>query len=267
MKRAKIVVASDLHLMAPEILEEEGEAFNRVRNSDRKLLIESKAIIQQLIQEVLEEHPDVFLVTGDLSKDGELISHRLLSDLLAPLRDAGILTLVIPGNHDINNPLARYYSGKDSRPAEMVTPDLFAEIYANYGYDDTSCIERGPRLSYLAEPISGLWILALDSSVYEHNIEEHYPRTGGALQEEVLEWMEQVMVRARQERKQVIAMTHHGVLEHFSMQSIIAKEYLIDNWIRVSERIAKSEIKVILTGHFHAQDVAIGALERGSYTK
>lgn len=255
MKKAKIVVASDLHLMAPQILEKEGEAFERVLNSDRKLLVESKAIIERLIRHVMDERPDVFLIPGDLSKDGERLSHELLAELLRPLRAAGISTLLIPGNHDINNPLARHYSGSTGRPAETVTPEQFAEIYAEYGYGEGSCIERGPRLCYLAEPVDGLWIMALDSSVYETNVEEHYPHTGGRLTDEVLTWMEEVMRRSRDEGKQVLAMTHHGLLEHFTLQSVIASEYLIEDWLRVSERVANAGVRVIFTGHFHAQDV------------
>lgn len=255
MKQAKIVVATDLHLMAPEILEKEGEAFDRVLNSDRKLLIESKAIIEQLLRQVKSEQPDVLLIPGDLSKDGERVSHELLAQLLKSLSEDGVTTLVIPGNHDINNPLARHYNGAESRPADRVTPELFAQIYADYGYGSSACIERGPRLSYLAEPVEGLWVIAIDSCVYEQNIEEHYPHTGGAISEDVMQWVEHVMERSRKEGKRVLAMTHHGLLEHFNMQSVIAKEYLVDDWLRVSERLAKAGVRVIFTGHFHAQDI------------
>lgn len=255
MKKAKIVVASDLHLMAPEILEKDGEAFDRVLNSDRKLLVESTAIISQLLRQVKDEHPDVFLIPGDLTKDGERVSHLLLARMLKPLSELGIKTFVIPGNHDINNPLARYYSGSESGPADSVTPEEFAEIYADYGYGDGKCIERGPRLCYVAEPAPDVWILALDSCMYEVNFEERYPHTGGEIKAEVLAWTAEVMERARKEGKQVLTMTHHGLLEHFSMQSIIAHEYLINDWIRTSERIANTGVRIVFTGHFHAQDI------------
>jgi DNA repair exonuclease SbcCD nuclease subunit len=39
---------------------------------------------------------------GDHTKDGELINHESVKDLLQQLADAGIKVFVVPGNHDIN---------------------------------------------------------------------------------------------------------------------------------------------------------------------
>ena len=42
--------------------------------------------------------------------------------------------VVLPGNHDINNPSASSYEGSARRPTEQVTPGEFAEIYEEFGY-------------------------------------------------------------------------------------------------------------------------------------
>ena len=104
-----LLVCSDPHIMAPELVVQEGPAFEETLRSDRKLLLESVQIFDQLIKEALEIRPDLFLICGDLTKDGELASYRYLTQRLDRLTEAGIKVLVVPGNHDINNPLAQIY--------------------------------------------------------------------------------------------------------------------------------------------------------------
>lgn len=262
----RIAIASDLHVMAPELLIAPGAAFERALRSDRKLLVESAEITRQLVRELLDHQVDLVLIPGDLTKDGELVSHRLVASLLSPLREAGIRTYVIPGNHDIYNPLAAIFDGGERRHTDYITPDDFAEIYTHYGYDTTAedIIERGPRLSYLAEPTPGLWICAVDSNIYDTNIADNYPMTHGCLTPETHEWIREVGQRAEQEGKRVLMMMHHGVLEHFPLQSVIASEYLLKDWLHDSPKLADAGIEVVFTGHFHAQDAVARRFRSGT---
>jgi len=90
---------------------EKGKALETYLNGDRKLLLESDALLRKTVQLLLQENPDVVLIPGDLTKDGELVSHLGVAELLKPLREKGIKVLVIPGNHDINNPNAVAFHG------------------------------------------------------------------------------------------------------------------------------------------------------------
>ena len=76
----KMCVVSDVHLMAPELLKSDGKAFQDYLSSDRKLLGESVEIMDSITNRLLAEHPKVLLVTGDLTKDGERVSHQYLVD-------------------------------------------------------------------------------------------------------------------------------------------------------------------------------------------
>ena len=114
----KIAVISDLHVMAPQLVVNDGTAFQKYLNQDRKMLHESPEILDTLINGILKLKPDLTLVTGDLTKDGELASHQLVAEKLQGLVDAGIQVLVVPGNHDINNPDAKTYDGDDTEPAQ-----------------------------------------------------------------------------------------------------------------------------------------------------
>ena len=71
----KICSASDLHYFSHSLLKSDGVAFQNYLAQDRKLIAESKAITSALVERINEEKPALFLVTGDLTKDGELASH------------------------------------------------------------------------------------------------------------------------------------------------------------------------------------------------
>ena len=132
----KIAIISDLHVMAPELLVNDGPAFQDYLNGDRKMLRESAEILDTLVNDILDLKPDLVFVTGDLTKDGERVSHELVISQLHRLVDAGIQVLVVPGNHDINNPDAKIYDGDNTTPADTITRSEFADIYHDMGYDE-----------------------------------------------------------------------------------------------------------------------------------
>ena len=115
-KPLKLAVLSDVHLMAPQLLEQDDSAFQTYLDGDRKLLKESSEILDSITARVLTEHPQVLFICGDLTKDGELVSHRMLHDrYLSQFIKHGIRVFVVPGNHDVNNPHAVIYEGKKTQ--------------------------------------------------------------------------------------------------------------------------------------------------------
>ena len=54
----------------------------------------------------------------------------------------------------------------------------------------------------------------------------------------------------------VIGMMHHGLIPHFSMEKTLFSNYVVDDWENISAKFADMGMKVIFTGHFHAQDIA-----------
>lgn len=100
-KTKKIVVFSDPHVMAPGLLVSEGEAWTNYISGQRKMVDYSQALFDEMVAKIKDEiQPDLVLITGDLTKDGEQLSHKYVISRLDELRKVGIPTLVIPGNHD-----------------------------------------------------------------------------------------------------------------------------------------------------------------------
>ena len=141
---------------------EPGPAFEANLMRGPNLLVESRQIFEAALAAIVAEKPDFLLVCGDLNRDGERTSHELAVRELAGLRQSGIRVFVVPGNHDILNPRASRYVGGSSEAVASVTPAEFAALYGDFGYD--SAVSRDPdSLSYVAEAVPGLWLLALDS--------------------------------------------------------------------------------------------------------
>ena len=131
--QTKIVVLSDLHLMAPTLLVNDGQAWRDLLATDRKLLDFSLPLLDEAIERIKTIQPKLVLITGDLTKDGETVSHEYVVKKLDELKAAGIMTLVIPGNHDIDmGDAAVAYDGKNTIPVASPSLDEFASLYADY---------------------------------------------------------------------------------------------------------------------------------------
>ena len=130
-----IVVMSDIHVMAPQLLEKRGTAFDNYLSQDPKLLEYSGDVLEYLVAETLKRNPDLVIIPGDLTKDGELVSHQLVVSILSRLRNAGMPVIVVPRNHDIDNPEGYYFNGDNTRPAERTSPEQFKTLYADFGYN------------------------------------------------------------------------------------------------------------------------------------
>jgi 5'-nucleotidase len=234
-----------------------GAAFEGYLAYDRKLLRESEAILKAAIEGIKNQGEiDFVIIPGDLTKDGELSGHEEVAAYLKTLEDDGIQVYVIPGNHDVSNPHAYAYDGGDVTQTENVSPEKFAEIYADYGYGES--LDRDPNsLSYVAEPLPDVWLLAMDSCRYNENEALGTPVVAGRFSQETLDWILEKLGQAEARNKKVIGMMHHGLLEHFTGQSVAnpGAEYVIEDWETVSETLAKAGLNLVFTGHYHAQDI------------
>ena len=265
--RPKVMVFSDPHYFDPSLLIADGPAFQAYIAQDRKMIAESHAILLATAGMIRAARPDICLVPGDLTKDGELLSHtgvnRILTDSLL---SAGIRVYVAPGNHDINNPEAYSYNGDAVTAVPSVDADEFASLFDDMGYGDA--IERDTgSLTYIAEPENGLWILSIDDCKYRDNA--GHSQTGGALSETTLQWILGKLGYARENNITVLGMMHHGVTEHYAGQTQIMggmfRDYVVDEWTWLRDTLAAHGLHVVFTGHYHAQDIVKREAGDGSF--
>lgn len=256
-----IFIMSDIHVMNPELLVQEGSAFDEYLATDRKLLVESERILETLVDSILNKKPELVLIPGDLTKDGELKSHQLVIQQLKHIADQGIQVLVIPGNHDVNNPHALLYNGSQTEYAETVSKEKFAELYQDFGYGKAYARDKN-SLSYAFEAYDNLVIIGIDACRYEDNTfisqgaAEDVCVTDGRIKPETLTWICQQAYAARQKGKRVLAMMHHNLVEHFNQQASIAAPYVVENAAAVRDSFMNAGIHTVFTGHFHISDIA-----------
>lgn len=274
----KIVHLSDVHYFSQKLYADCGD-FTIAENSDRKMFRESGAIVDKALAEIVAYQPDLVILSGDLTKDGELVCHQGMHEKLAAakkqLANAGkqAMFCVINGNHDINNDdNGRDFSSGKAEHTDLVDPLAFKESYADCGYDDAIAKfdeggSQGGSLSYVVRPAKGVTLIVVDSGKYSADQnglgrDEHV--TSGVVGEKLLAWVESQAKQARAAGDIVFVTQHHGVIPHFSMEPELMGEYLVDNYEDCQRRYADAGVSAVFTGHMHANDIASITTEAGN---
>jgi 3',5'-cyclic AMP phosphodiesterase CpdA len=251
----KIAVVSDIHYMDPSLLKNNaasGTAFQAYLDADPKLIEFSDPIFRSVIAQLKAEKPDILLIPGDLTKDGERISHKSVVSLLKQLSDMHIRIFVVPGNHDINNPEARTYNGNNATLTPSISANEFSTLYSDYGY--SNAIARDPNsLSYVCQIYPNLWILGLDDCEYYDN--KDIAIVGGKIKPQTMTWALGRLQEAKRRHITVFGMMHHNMIEHYVGQTELDPGYVTDNWETEADQFMNAGMSVIFTGHYHANDI------------
>ena len=236
-----IAVASDLHYLSPS-LTDNGVLFQAVvSGGDGKLMLDVEAVTEAFAEQMIGERPDLLILCGDLSFNGERQSHLDLAAKLKRIEEAGVRVLVLPGNHDLNGAAARF-EGESCEPVDGVDAAAFREIYADFGYREALSVDELSG-SYVFAPCSGLRILMLDTNSYAEDL---FP-------EESLSWLEKQMKQARREGAELIAVSHQNLLVH---NGLFLFGYQILNAERLETLLYGYGVRLNLSGHMHIQHAA-----------
>lgn len=233
----RIMVVSDLHYMARSLYEGSDLFIRALRAGDGKVTQYSDELMDALMEAVALEAPDALIVTGDLTFNGERLSHEALARRFRAMEDAGTPVWVLPGNHDINVTTARRFEGDGWAYTDPVTPEGFQDIYADFMGTPGS----GANLSYVAPIGEKLNIAMVDASFYEGGAQSF-----GVFMAGHAAWLDGVLEDC------ALTATHHSLLPH--------TEFLKDTFLMLgSESMAavlkRHEIPLNLSGHIHAQHI------------
>ena len=251
------MVITDLHYMHPDILKKEGKAFDEYNAEECKLLRESGALLDELMRRAKSERPSFVIVCGDMTKDGEVICHQHVAEAFETLsKETGAKVLVVPGNHDMNNPHSLYYDGDVTSPAPSASEESFARIYAGCGYSD-AVERRGNSLDYMAYPTDKIAFIGVDSN--EKNTPEKLTVQGGLSKEQVA-WIQTMARKAHQEGRYVIMSMHHNLVDFYDNAQMIRganianARYEYDNSHLIDDLCAVG-IDVVFSGHSHMHSI------------
>lgn len=271
-------VMSDVHYLSPDLIAKNA-SYEIAENSDRKMFSESADILDRALDVVVEQAPDMVIVPGDLTKDGEYLCHEQVADRYRRAQEAifeatGKQTkfYVINGNHDLNNHHAKDFASAGAEDtvapdAQRTNPTEYkTDIWADFGYPEATAFfdkdgTRDGSLSYVVRPCPGLTLIVVDSCSYNLDGGDGTlaQETQDGMTQELLDWVCAQAKAAKAAGNVVVAMQHHGIVEHFGYEDEIFGEYLVNknlSYTAVAEAYADAGISAVFTGHMHANDIA-----------
>ena len=243
----RIMQVSDIHYLSPSLFEGSGDYFPSVlARGDGKAAQYSGELLDALLAEARHQQPDLLLITGDLTFNGEKASHQELSAALRGLQEEGIPVLVIPGNHDINNANAIRYGNGAVAGTDNVTPGEFQALWQGMLADDMT----GPGASGLVRLGEDLWLILGDYSVYENTVATYGMATAAHLS-----WLEEVTAAVKEAGVTLISCSHQNLLPHTAFAASSMRVVYGD---KVAALLADAGCRVNLSGHMHMQNILPG---------
>ncbi len=233
-----MIIASDIHYLSPDY---RGDYFKEPSAIfDGKLTHYSPEYFDAFLAEVIEKHPQVLILSGDITLNGSVKSHEEVVAKLKAVQAAGIDVLVIPGNHDVSSP-AGDYTPEEPVIVDSAYPLYFMELYEEFG--PAKAISRDKEtFSYVYEATPYLRILMLDTNSLSK----------GSVSDSTLLWLESELKEADKAGIDVIAVTHQNLHIHSELLYFSYQIYNADKLLALYE---KYDVKLSLSGHIHVQSI------------
>lgn len=246
--QTRIMVASDLHYLSPTLFEKDNPYFLKtVAAGAGKATMLSAELLEGLLAEARHQQPDLLLLTGDLTFNGEAVSHQALAQALRALQAEGIPVLVIPGNHDINNENAVRFTDDGLEWVDNVSSAGFESCWQGMLAGDLT----GPGFSGVVRLSDRLWVALGDYSVYEDHLEAHGSATDAHLQ-----WMAAVMAAAQEAGATVVSASHQTLLPHTEYST---HTFRVIGGENIAVLLSEGGCRLNLCGHMHTQHILPGA--------
>lgn len=270
-------IISDTHVLSRDLMVDNKD-FETFTKFDRKLLVESEALLKESLNLVDEKNSSYLLLTGDLTKDGEKASHDTVARILSTWKekDPQRKIFILPGNHDINNSKAFDYR-KNTQTQNISPKDFFktysfcfedfdklklykdSEIFKSYlesvnnkyARDEEASYYSHGYLSYMArinpdkKTKNGITIIALDTSIYSCDFESSHQdfkeNVPGYLEENQMIWACNMIEEAKKRKDLILLIGHHAIIPNFRNQELVFGPFIIKNW---AEKFSSSDKRV-----------------------
>lgn len=261
-----ISIISDPHVLDGSLIANT-ESLKKELKVERKLVVESESLFKKALSLVDEVFSKYLIISGDISKEGELVSHKKAASLLKAWQEKNPQRkiFIIPGNHDINS--KRAYDYKNDTQTSPASPKDFYDIY-KFIYEDPSILEfykdsdiyksylnnvnekyqrddkyssyANGYFSYIArikkddKYDNGLSLIMIDSSIYTADMEQGH-RDGmnnviGSVSKEQLRWIADKIDEAKARNDMVIACSHHAFIPNFRNQELVFSPFIIKEY-------------------------------------
>jgi 3',5'-cyclic AMP phosphodiesterase CpdA len=233
------------------------------------LLTESQGIFEKKLQEVKEAKPDVLILTGDLTYQGEKASHEVVSSDLINLKtelqksNSDFKIVLVPGEGDINNKSATSYNSAVT-DSQLTSLGDYKTMYASVCYDDalekyTPTSGDSGSLAYSISVANDYNFVVMDDIRYTKETTTSTSTKSltpqGIIESKQLAFLKAQTLAFRKKGQAVIGLNHHSLSAHYLVQSTLGYT-ITENASTVTKTLADAGMSVVFTGHESLNDVS-----------
>ncbi len=257
MGNFRLAFIADIHHYS-EKLGASGRAYELREGSDQKCLKETGAIIDYAFTKFLTENTDAVCIAGDITNDGEKVSHDECLEKFRLLSEKKNLYL-ITSTHDWcsdNNP-RRFTEEGVFHDVETLDAKDLTDYYGDISSADCISSYETPLglVSKCYQVTEGLRLLAVHDDCDAEGGKSGYS-------EKHLQWMIDELKKAEADGCKVIAMEHHLLLHPFC-KLINSGQSIGDNF-KVASVLADNGLRLMFVGHSHMQRTTEYVSENGN---
>ena len=252
MNPVKFYLLTDTHYFE-ESLGAEGKAFEDYMQKEQYFMKESSAIVKSVFNRVAEDtETDIVIIPGDLSKNGELESHKSFIKELYNLKASGKKIFVITAGHDYGDAFA--FKNDQWIDVEGTDFNALTDMYKDFGHGDALAFDE-PTHSYMAQITENVRMLAIccDS--------ENQPK--GAMDDRLMAWAKEQLDKAKADNCSVFAICHYPIIPPVPVFDLVG-DTKVKEWRKVASFFADNGVELVLTGHMHIQSINEYYSEKGN---
>ena len=255
MEKFNFYQITDLHYYANEVIGSYGKYFALRCETDQKCVAESGAIIDAAFKEIADDKDnEIVIISGDVTYDGEKVSHDLLVEKLKKLKEAGKRVFLTFATHDFDNN-ARGYTEIGDFKLEEYPRDELRNVYAEFGWNE-AVSEHVPSYSYAVKMVPGWRFLLLN--------DDGNGKGFCGYDETLIEWIKNQVKEANADGEKVIAVTHHPMLPPGVIYPLFSHRDMLGDYETVAPMFADLGIQYCFTGHTHMQSITHIDTPRGN---
>lgn len=243
-----ITVLTDTHYYSDEI-GTSGKAYDNANSRSQKLLAGSADVLETAFNQIAsDKESDIVIISGDVTNNGELNSHKEFIDLLRSLKSKGKKVYVITATHDFrNHGYSEAYDGDEKTTTPTAVRDMLFDMYYEFGPDEAISVHR-QSMSFIVQLCDGYRLFALND---DSNLNGK-----SGFSDECFEWIAKNAAEARKDNQTIIAMTHHPLIAPSPIYEIIGKGDMLGDYDKRIEQLADLGIQFMFTGHTHIHDIS-----------
>ena len=240
----KAAFIADIHLYS-EKLGVDGRAYGLRSGSDQKCLAESSFITDSAFEIIKKSGADAVVAAGDLTNNGEKVSHAEMKMKLDSLNET-VPVYAVTSTHDwCSDENARRYEGDNVyRDVPVLSRDEQNGLYGGFG-------KKAELSSFRTSAgfFSRSFLLSDEVRLILVNDDCDGRNGKSGYSEEHLRWLESEAKEGKSAGQLVIAVQHHLVLPVISQ--LVNSSQLISDGEAVASRLANAGVRLLFVGHSH----------------